>query len=207
MPVARFSTSPKFVSSPAEKTLGWLDKMRSTSVVPVRGMPTMKIGSREAQPSPSRPASAGRQPFRSREQRLVGAEIVAQRGGFAALAAREQAKRGFVSSLVLVLLRERVAEMQLGVRVDRRLLERALERCDLDRRQRRARDLARARPGAMEARLETQRLAVLELGCLAARRRIATTRRGCSDRRACGYRARLRGGTARAPRHARRRAS
>ena len=132
--------------------------MRSTSVVPVRGMPTMKIGSREAQPSPARSASAAGSRSAAANSAWSAREVVAERGGLAALAAREQAKRGFVSALVLVLLRERVAKMQLGVGVDRRLLERALERGDLGRRQRRARDLRERRPGAMEARIEAQRL-------------------------------------------------
>ena len=53
--------------------------------------------------------------------------------------------------------------MQLRVRVDRRLLELALECGDLDLSQRRPGDLRERGPGAMEARLETQSLAVLEL--------------------------------------------
>ena len=45
----------KFSSSPAACTSGWLAMIRSTSVVPLRGMPMTKIGSSLRQP----PGEAG----------------------------------------------------------------------------------------------------------------------------------------------------
>ncbi len=52
--VARLSARPNACSSPAENTVEWLLRMRSTSVVPVLGIPTTNIGSSLAQPSPAR---------------------------------------------------------------------------------------------------------------------------------------------------------
>jgi len=45
LPEATLNASGKFFSSPAECTSGWLEMIRSTSVVPERGMPITKIGS------------------------------------------------------------------------------------------------------------------------------------------------------------------
>ena len=39
------TSRPNVSNSPAEVTLEWLSKIRSSSVVPVRGSPIMKIGS------------------------------------------------------------------------------------------------------------------------------------------------------------------
>ncbi len=43
-PVASLTEAAKVVALPSECTAGWLPRMRSSSVVPVRGMPTMKTG-------------------------------------------------------------------------------------------------------------------------------------------------------------------
>ena len=140
--VARFSTSPKFVSSPAEKTLRVarqdpLDERRARArhaddedrlarrvTVAARGL----RAPRASVPPPRTELRSAR-------------EVVAERRGLAALAALEQAKRRCVAAFVLVLLRERMTEMQLGIGVERRVLERALERRDF------------ARPSAARARL------------------------------------------------------
>ncbi len=125
--------------------------MRSTSVVPVRGMPTMKIGLARGATAAGAAGERRRQPLGRREQRLIRGEAVAESRRLAALTTLEEPERVPVPLLVLALLRERVADVQLGVRIERRLLERPFERRDLGRRERRACDLRKRRPGALKA--------------------------------------------------------
>ena len=53
-----------------------------------------------------------------------------------------------------MLFRERMAEVKLGVGVERGIFERALERGNFGGRQRGARDLRQRRPGAMATGVE-----------------------------------------------------